>query len=135
MGLLNALIDSADRFKDDLLPIGYTIPGQSVWVINIDPAGGEAVVKKKSIDKVPLTPKDRTSSKTSPTLLVDKPSYAVGIPNQEIKSDAKAVATKEHAAFVKLLFDAADATGNLTVKTIAKKGRWRAKSLMKNSNK
>lgn len=119
MGLLNALVDSADRFKDDLLPIGYTIPGQSVWVINIDPAGGEAVVKKKSIDKVPLTPKDRTSSKTSPTLLVDKPSYAVGIPNQEIKSDAKAVATKEHAAFVKLLFDAADATGNLTVKTIA----------------
>jgi CRISPR-associated protein Csd1 len=119
MGLLNALIASADRFKEDLLPIGYRKQEQPIWVINIDPAGEKAIVQKKQIDKVPSTPKDRTSSKVSPTLLVDKPSYVLGLPDSMLLGDAKAIAAKEHAAFVKLLFDAADATGNAMLKTIA----------------
>lgn len=105
MGLLNALIESADRFEEELLPVGYA-ERDVTWVINIDPSGQHpAEVHKQSPRRTiqaPATPSDRTSSKVSATLLVDKVSYAVGLADAEKKGDANAIAVKEHGEFVNL---------------------------------
>lgn len=110
MGLLNALIESADRFED-ILPVGYA-ERSITWVINIDDSGQHpAVVHKQSprrTVKAPATPSDRTSGKVSATLLVDKVSYAVGIADTGKKGNATDIAKKEHDDFVHLVRTAAD---------------------------
>lgn len=109
MGLLNALIESASRFRNgsnELLPVGYA-ERYVTWVVNIDPEGRyppqvTKLDRKDGSKRIPATPADRTSSKVSATLLVDKPSYALGLPNMELKNNAAEQAKKEHEAFVKL---------------------------------
>ncbi len=109
MGLLNALNESASRFRNgsnELLPVGYA-ERYVTWVVNIDP-GGRYPPQVKKLDRkdrskrIPAKPADRTSSKVSATLLVDKPSYTLGLPNMELKNNAAKQAKKEHEAFVKL---------------------------------
>lgn len=124
MGLLRALIDSATRFSDDLLPVGYA-KRDIRWVVNIDPSGTNdpAVEKKRKGElrlRVPAIPADRTAGKVSPALLVDKPSYVLGCPDPGKKGDAVSIAQKEHAGFVQLLELAAARIGNPTLHGLLK---------------
>ncbi len=101
MGFLNAMILSSERFKTDLLPAGYRRPKAQVWVIDVD--GKPPTIGLKDMRQAPATPADRTSGKVSPSLLVDKLSYALGIPDDEKQGNSAKIAQQEHEAFVNLL--------------------------------
>ena len=105
MGLLNALIQSADRFEGELLPVGYA-ERRVTWIVNIDPAGRAPAVVHKQSPKLavhgPNTPADRTAAGVSPTLLVDKLSYALNIADHSKKGNPVEIAREEHTAFVGL---------------------------------
>jgi len=123
MGLLNALITSATRFKDDLAPIGYGERAVT-WIINIDSSGKQsAEVKPKQIPKqlifAPKTPTDRTSGSISPSLLVDKVSYALGITNEKKRGDAEEIAQREHKSFIDLVNKASSAIDDEALKHIS----------------
>lgn len=122
MGLLRALVDSAVRFSDDLLPVGYHVRDIR-WVVNIDPSGtNNPVVENKGKGELPLRvpapPADRTARKVSPALLVDKPSYTLGCPDLRKKGDSVAIARNEQAGFIELLQTAATNTHNSTIQKI-----------------
>lgn len=81
MGLLNALIESADRFGDDLLPVGYA-KRKVTWVVDIDPDGGEAIIHKQSPRREIIGPAavaGRTSA-PRPGFLIDRADYSLGLP-------------------------------------------------------
>lgn len=122
MGLLNSLIESSHRFENDLLPIGFTERNIS-WVINLsyDENTEPEINKKKRGEQqiiAPISPADRTSSKASPCLLVDKASYVFGIVDTSKKGDSKKIASKEHRAYLDLLKQCYEETKNLQVKRI-----------------
>lgn len=122
MGLLNSLIESSHRFKNDLLPIGFTVKNVS-WMINLsynENIEPEINKKKRGESPIiaPVSPADRTSSKVSPCLLVDKASYALGIVDPNKKGDSKKIAFKEHKAFIDLLKQCYEETKDKQVKRI-----------------
>jgi CRISPR-associated protein Csd1 len=105
MGFLNALLLSAERFRGELLPIGYEYRDIK-WVIDI--ASDCSIIsynrnpyKKREMQRVcPKAPGSRTSGIIA-TLLVDDASYVLGIVNDS-KRNSKIRADKEHKAFVRL---------------------------------
>lgn len=122
MGLLSSLIESSHRFENDLLPIGFTERSIS-WVINLsyDENTEPEINKKKRGEQpiiAPISPADRTSSKVSPCLLVDKASYVLGIVDTSKKGDSKKIASKEHRAYLDLLKQCYEETDDLQVKRI-----------------
>ncbi len=122
MGLLNSLIESSHRFENDLLPIGFTERNVS-WMINLSyDENIEPEINKRKRDKspiiAPISPTDRTSSKVSPCLLVDKASYVLGIVDTSKKGDSKKIASKEHSAFLDLLKQCYEETKDSQVKRI-----------------
>ena len=86
MGFLNALLDSADRFRDDLLPLGYEWR-RVRWIVDVaaDDSGEVRMIdrgKDAAFLAVPMRG-DRTGtpseSNLKPSLLVDKATYALGL--------------------------------------------------------
>jgi len=115
MGFLNALIQSASRFNESLLPTGYA-ERNIMWVCNIPTLeGSQPIITKKRkgelVLRSPATLADRASSKVSPVLLVDKISYAIGMPDSE-KSK------KEHESYMELLQQCVKDTNNEQVKMV-----------------
>lgn len=106
MELLNSLVAAAQRFKDELLPVGYEYRDIN-WVIDIDLARSCVSYNSKPYRRRdmrhpgPKTPGDRTSGKVSPTLLIDDASHVLGIVNTS-KRDAKTKAGSEHKGFIRL---------------------------------
>lgn len=122
MGFLNALIQSSLRFRDVLLPIGYT-ERSITWVINIGFQDEiQPTVVKKLKGELPLispaTPADRTSGKVSPALIVDKVSYISGLPDGSKKGDSTRIAHEEHKSYMDLLQECVKMTNDGQVKGI-----------------
>jgi len=87
MGLLNALIESADRFADALLPVGYA-ERKVTWIVDVDP-GGDAIIHKQSPRRVivgPAAVAGRTSA-PRPGFLIDRADYALGLPEAGIRKE------------------------------------------------
>ena len=122
MGFLDALVQSSLRFRGDLLPTGYTERGVT-WVINIGSQKGTqpTVVKKGKGEltlKSPTPLADRASGKVSPSLLVDKVSYATGLPDSGKKGDSARIAHEEHQSYMDLLQKCVKETNDDQVKGI-----------------
>lgn len=120
MGLLNALILSAHRFKDELLPACYA-EREVRWVVNIDPTGAHpaAISNIRQRRIVPDRPPSRTGGGVGASLLVDKPSYALGIANKSKRGDPVVIARREHDAFLSLVQCAATETEERAVQFLA----------------
>ena len=135
MGLLNVLVSSSFRFKDDLLPPGYTERGIT-WVINIrskeesatketrpdaenSHENSEPMIIKKAkgelLLKSPATPADRTSGRVSLTLLFDKVSYVTGLPDPGKAGEASVIGHEEHESYIHLLRKCAERTNDRQV--------------------
>lgn len=79
MGFLNALINSAGRFRDEVSPPGFG-KGKITWALDLDlknPAVSQLVRIDVDDAFVPDKPPDRTSSRVSAKLFTDKAEYAL----------------------------------------------------------